>query len=94
MSEFMWINVALAAINAVMAAVLAWTYGQNHREIASPLTLGLLLFALFFLLHNALVAYHFLAMMPEFIAVKETWLLLEGLLQAGGLGALLYATMR
>lgn len=94
MGTLMWINVGLALVNALLALVLGWVYANNHREIRSPLTLGLLIFAAFFVLHNVLVAYHYLSMMPEFLAVKEGWLLLEGLMQAGGLGALVYATMR
>lgn len=94
MGVLMWINVGLALLNTVLALALGWVYANNHREIRSPLTLGLLLFAAFFVLHNALVAYHYLSMMPEFLAVKEGWLFAEGLLQAAGLTALLYATMR
>jgi hypothetical protein len=94
MGVFMWVNVGIALANAVMALGLATVYARNHREIGSPLTLGLLLFAVFFVVHNGLVAYHYLTMMPEFLAVKEGWLLAENVLQAGGLLALLYATMR
>lgn len=94
MGALMWINVALAAVNALMALALGGVYARNHRRIRSPMTLGLSLFAAFFVLHNLLVAYHFLAMMPEFLAVKEAWLLVEGLMQTGGLAALLYATWR
>lgn len=94
MSELMWINVGLALLNTVLALVLGWVYAQNHREIRSPLTLGLLLFAAFFVLHNALVAYHYLTMMPQFLGVGETWLFIEGVLQAGGISALVYATLR
>lgn len=94
MGLLMWVNVALAGLNALMALVLGAVYARNHRRIRSPMTLGLLLFAAFFVLHNLLVAYHFLAMMPEFLAVKEVWLTVEGLMQTGGLGALLYATWR
>jgi hypothetical protein len=90
----MWVNVGIASANAVMAFALGTVYARNHREIGSPLTLGLLLFAAFFALHNVLVAYHYLSMMAKFVVVDEGWLLLEGLLQAGGLGSLLYATWR
>lgn len=94
MGTLMWINVGLAIVNAVLALALGWVYANNHRELRSPLTLGLLLFAAFFVLHNVLVAYHYLTMMPQFLAVKEGWLFVEGLMQAGGLIALVYATMR
>lgn len=94
MGTLMWINVGLAIANTLLALVLGWVYAQNHREIRSTLTLGLLLFAAFFVLHNGMVAYHYLTMMPKFLAVSETWLFIEGLLQLGGIGALVYATMR
>lgn len=94
MGILMWTNVALAAVNAVLALVLGWVYAQNHRQVRSPMTLGLLLFAAFFVVHNVLVAYHYLTMMPQFLLVDETWLFLESLLQLGGLAALVYATLR
>lgn len=87
-------NVALAALDTVLALVLAGVYWRNHREIKSPFTLGLLLFAGFLVLHNGLVVYHFLTMMPQFVATGEVTVLVENLLQTAGLVALVAATLR
>jgi hypothetical protein len=87
-------NVALAGLNLVLALVLGAVYLRNHWEIKSPFTLGLLLFAAFLVLHNGMVVYHFATMMPSFVAVDETWVLIENLLQLAGLAALVSATLR
>jgi uncharacterized membrane protein len=94
MGVLMWINVGLAVVNAALALVVTSVYARNHREIGSPITLGLSLFGSFFMVHNGLVAYHYLARMGAFLSVGEAWLLVEGLLQAAGLAALSYATLR
>lgn len=94
MSEIMITSVVLASINTLLALVLGITYLKNHRVIRSPFTLGLLLFALFLLLFNATIVYHFVTMMPEFSPLSETLILIESLLQTAALGALAYATLR
>ena len=94
MSALMWVAVGLAAVNAVLGVVLAAVYWRNHREIKSPFTLGLLLFATFVVVHNALVVYHWVTMMTQFLATGEATLLFESALQTGALGTLLWATMR
>jgi hypothetical protein len=94
MSELMLASVALAALDALLAVVLAAVYVRNHRELRSPFTLGLVLFALFLVLHNAMVVYHFVTMMPQFIATNELWLLGENALQTAALVALVSATLR
>lgn len=94
MSSIMDVNVGLAAVNVLLALALGVVYWRNHREIKSPFTLGLLLFALFLVVHNATLAYHFLAMMPYIVATGELYVLAEGVLQTAALGTLLVATMR
>lgn len=92
MSDLMYVNLAIAALNTLLALGLGWVYWRNHREFRSNFTLGLLLFALFFVVHNGMVAYHYLVLMTAFGGVNESWLLLEGVLQALGMGALLWST--
>ncbi|HEV8359587.1 MAG TPA: hypothetical protein VGR28_03925 [Candidatus Thermoplasmatota archaeon] len=94
MPLLMDVSVALAAIDTVLAIVLGGVYVRNHREIRSPFTLGLLLFALFLVVHNGLQVYHFLTMMPYFIATGEGLLFAENVLQTAGLVALVAATLR
>ena len=87
-------TVILAAINCILALVLGAIYWRNHREMKSPFTLGLLLFALFLLIHNALAVYHYFTMMSDTAAEGDTFLLIEAVLQSIASGALLWATMR
>ncbi len=94
MSEVMVASVVLASINTLLALVLGVTYLRNHRAIRSPFTLGLLLFALFLLLFNATIVYHFVTMMPDFSPLAEVLILIESILQTAALGALTYATFR
>lgn len=94
MSELMYANIALALVNAVLALIVGAVYWRNHRQIHSPFTLALLLFAVSFVFHNGLVLYHYTTMMTEFYGISEVYLFVEGLLQAAGLGALVYATMQ
>jgi hypothetical protein len=89
----MGINVALAALNVLLALVLATVYVRNYRQVKSPFTLGLLLFALFLVVHDGTAVYYFLTMMP-FYSGLETVMLVENLLQAGALAALVSATLR
>ena len=94
MTALMWANVALGGVTATLGLVLAGVYWRNHRAIKSPFTLGLLLFAAFVVVHNVLLLYHLITMMPQFAATGEATLLLEGALQAASLSALLWATLR
>lgn len=87
-------TVVLAALNCALALVLGWVYWRNHREMRSPFTLGLLLFALFLLVHNALAVYHYFTMMSTEPARGDTFLLVEAVLQTAASGTLVWATMR
>lgn len=94
MSPVMTVTVVLAILNAAIALAVGTVYLRNHRQLHSPMTLALSLFALFFLFHNAVLVYHLTSMMATFSGQAEVFLLLEGILQTGALGALGYATLR
>ena len=87
-------GVALAGVNFVLALILIAIYWRNHRSIRSPFTLGLLLFALFLVIHDGLVVYHSMTMMGAAVTGASIELLVEELLQSAALGALVVATMR
>lgn len=87
-------NVALAAVNLVLALVLASVYWRNHRTIRSPFTLGLMLFAAFLLVHNSVAVYEFWRMMGMYDARTANVMLVENLLLLGASGAIVAATMR
>ncbi len=94
MSNIMLASVVLAGISTILGAILTAVYFRNHREIRSPFTLGLLLFAVFLVVHNAIVVYHFITMMPMFAFVDESLILAENILQVTAISILLTATLR
>jgi hypothetical protein len=85
-------GVALAGVNVLLALVLATVYWRNHREIRSPFTLGLLIFAAFLMVHNAFIVYEWWTMMMT--GFDPTMLLVDEILQTAAVGALVAATLR
>lgn len=85
---------ALAVVNALLALVLGVVYFRNHRELRSPFTLGLLLFALFLLVHNALILYDAWSTMMLSAGPRPVQALVEEALQAAASVALVAATLR
>lgn len=94
MTEVMLAASALAGLNTLLALLLGAVYLRNHAELKSPFTLGLLVFAAFLVLHNGIQVYYALTMMSSMPPGGEGFLLLENLLQAGALGALVASTWR
>lgn len=94
MTILMWANVALAGVNLVLVAVVAFVYARNYKEVRSSFTLGLLLFSAFLLLHNGLILYHLLTMMSVYAQLGEVFLLVENVVQLVALAALARATLR
>lgn len=94
MTELMLAAVGLAGLNTVLALVLGAVYVRNHAELKSPFTLGLLAFAAFLVLHNGIQVYYYVTMMDAMPPGGEGFVLVENVLQAGALGALLSATLR
>lgn len=94
MSEVMYLNIGLAAINLAFGAVLAWVYARNHAELRSPFTAGLALFGVFIVLHNGAIIYHFVTMMSFYISIDELFVTLMTALQTAALASLAVATMR
>lgn len=87
-------SVILAGVNCVLAVVLASVYWKNHRHLRSPFTMGLLLFAGFLLVHNALQVYHYFTMMGPEPVRGEGFLLIEAALQTAASASLVLATLR
>ncbi len=58
----LWISLAQAAtaINILLLLILGYVWGRNYLTFRSKHTLGLLVFAFFLLLENALVLYYYL----------------------------------
>ena len=87
-------SVAVGVLNAVLALALIGVYGAVYAKTKAPFTLALLVFGLAFLLHNGLVIYSYLSMMPLLPPEMNPFLLGIGALEAGGLGAVLWTATR
>lgn len=59
MSTLLVVASAFSAINAVLLATLTTVWVRNYRTFKTPLTLGLVAFALVMLLENATALYFF-----------------------------------
>jgi hypothetical protein len=90
----MWGSVAVGLANAVLAAILLIIYGGTWRSTKAPFTQALLVFAAAFLLQNLLVVYSYLTMMPLLPAAMNPYLFGIAVLEAGGLGAMVWTATR
>ena len=84
----------LGAVNIVLAALLLGLYGRIYAKTKAPFTVGLIFFALAFLLENGLVVYSYGSMMALVPDALAPFLLVVGLLEALGLGAMLWTASR
>jgi hypothetical protein len=92
--SLMPIVVALSGLSGALALVLAVVYARNMRQVPSPFTRALLVFALFLVVQSAITVYHDLTMMATFTGQAQELLVVEGVLEVIALGALSWATMR
>lgn len=90
----MTLTLALTALNGALALILAAIYVRNHRQVRSPFTLGLLLFALFLVAHAAATFYNDVTMMATYTDRAEMLHFATSILELAALGALMWATMR
>ncbi|MHB8633985.1 MAG: hypothetical protein ACYDBQ_08485 [Thermoplasmatota archaeon] len=94
MSAVMDVEFGLTAANGVLAVLLATVYARNHRDLRSPFTLGLLLFAAFLIVHSLFSVYVDATMMATYAPRAELLLVGESVLELFGLLALTWATWR
>ena len=87
-------SILVGAVNAILAVVLLVVYGRVYANTKAPFTFALMLFSAAFLAHNALVVYSFTAMMEVVPAAMNPYLLGIGMLEVGGLGAILWTATR
>ena len=91
MGELMIASIAVGGVNIVLASILLVVYGRVYARGKAPFTAALLLFATAFLAHNALVVYSFFTMMSVVPSALDPYLLGIGVLEALGLGAMLWS---
>jgi hypothetical protein len=94
MSTLMYVSVVGAAANLLFVGALLFVYGTSYQKMRTGFTLGLLVFAALFLLHNAITLYSFITMMPIYAAGLDLQVTLFTWVQTVGLGVLVVTTWR
>jgi len=95
MAEILMVGSIFVGIaNAILAAFLLALYGRTFRSTKAPFTIALLIFAAAFLLHNLLLVYSYATMMPLVPYAMMPYLFGIAILEAGGLGAMVWTATR
>ncbi|MEE9173765.1 MAG: hypothetical protein V3U30_02175 [Thermoplasmata archaeon] len=94
MSTLMYVSIIGAAANILFVGALLYVYGTSYQKMRTGFTLGLLVFAALFLLHNAITLFSFVTMMPIYAAGVDLQVALFTWVQTVGLGVLLVTTWR
>ena len=81
MSMLMNIATVVNGINILLVLSLLYVYLKNLVKIKSIFTIGLVIFALLFLLQNIISFYFFITMMPYFVNEVESYVFLFSILQ-------------
>ena len=92
MAALMTLTTILTAVSALMLAALLHVYIRNLRKIKSNFTIGLLIFALLFLVQNIVSLYFYLTMMQYYVPAVELHVFIFTLLQTIGFALLLKLT--
>ena len=86
------ITTILAGISTILLLGLIYVYYRNLRKIKSNFTIGLLIFAVLFLVQNLVSLYYFITMMNYYSPEVEIHAFILTLLQTIGFGILLKIT--
>jgi len=87
-------SIGVGSANIVLAGLLLAMYGGVFARTRAPFSLALLFFAAAFLAHNALVVYAYVSMMTVVPEAMNPYLFGIGVLEAVGLGAMLWTATR
>lgn len=90
----MEIAIILEIINAVLLLFLLYIYANNYREMKTAFGLGLILFALLFLVQNLLAVFFHLTMMDYYSAAAMQHALVLSGLQTIALAILSFVTWK
>jgi hypothetical protein len=88
----MWATVALAATDALLAGGLLVVYAKAYRRVRAPFTLGLIMFAGFFVAQNLLALYAYLTMMHFFPEALHVYMVAIMAFEALALAVMLHAS--
>ncbi|HEV8595812.1 MAG TPA: hypothetical protein VGR51_09810 [Thermoplasmata archaeon] len=91
---YMMGSLMIGVINAVLGTALLAVYAAIYGKTKSQFALALLIFAVAFLLQSLLVVYAYATMMPLLPAELSPYLFGIGVLEAGGLAAMVYTATR
>jgi hypothetical protein len=88
------IVLGLNGINILLTLILIAIYAMNFRTVRSKMTFGMLLFAVMFLIENALSLYFYNSLLMQGITSITTFHLVVKFLEMLGLLTLLYVTWK
>ncbi len=81
-------------VNVLLTIFLIYVYFRNHRIVKSKMTLGMLFFAVAFLIENALSLYFYNSLLMQGITSITTFNLVAKSFEMIGLLVLLYVTWK
>jgi hypothetical protein len=87
-------TLSIIGLNVILTLILLSIYYKNHRFVRSKMTLGLLFFALAFLVENIVDFYFYNSMVIQSILGFTTIHLLVNTLEMIGIIILLYVTWK
>ena len=90
MTMIMQLTTILTFVSIILLLALLWIYWQNYRKLKSGFTLGLITFALIFLIQNLMSFYYFATMMPYFVDAVEIHVFLLSMLQSIAFAVMLW----
>jgi hypothetical protein len=94
MALMMNITMILSGVNILLIALLLYVYIGNYVKMRSGFTLGLMFFAILFLIHNVLYLYFSITMMPYYAESLETFAFIFTLLQTLAFSSLTWVTWK
>ena len=92
MAMMMNLTTILTAISALFLGVLIHIYIKNVKKVKSKFTIGLLIFAVLFLVQNLVSLYYYLTMMNYYAPEVEAHVFILTLLQTAAFLVLLIIT--
>ena len=82
----------LTVVSILMLLLLVYIYYKNLKKIKSSFTIGLLIFAVLFLVQNLVSVYYYVTMMDYYVPAVEKHVFIFTLLQTIGFAVLLKIT--
>jgi len=94
MDEIYLISFGIYVIGTALSALLLYIYAKNYRHIKSHYNIGLMIFALLFLIDNVISLHQVLFSWSHYSTSAISHVLLQDVIDVVGLSALLYITWK